>query len=315
MDSRPIMLSLRFWRINRIKESFDILKAPFRASPISTRGRKCGPNLWQQHHLKARDASQSATKGERQFTSIWDWWQNYAIYRQSQLLRDWLDAWVRYLDHIVHVQYLPQCVATAQRTKYAHTLFTQWQKQTGTTWIAETRVQGSKRAIENSTKGEREQLTPFIPISERKRWHNKIDPSLQGVPWGAEHKLAQNTSQKNIISHPPHPDGHQAHHGVVHLRPLRAGRNGISTVGRTINGQSNNGRNNLELAFFKEVAQNMQETGSSRPKTTSSTLSPTTRKSESVPRFVPIKYLYRSCWIWVSHSASTNQQPWVRRVV
>ena len=41
-------------------------------------------------------------------------------------------------------QYLPQCAATAKRKIYAHTLFTQcWRTQTGTTSIAETRVQGS----------------------------------------------------------------------------------------------------------------------------------------------------------------------------
>ena len=48
--------------INRIKEAFEILKAPFfHASPISTRCSKCGPTLWQMHHHKARDALQSAT--------------------------------------------------------------------------------------------------------------------------------------------------------------------------------------------------------------------------------------------------------------
>ena len=89
--------------INRIKEAFEILKAPFSsASPISTRGSKCGPNLWQIHHQKARDALRSATKGDRGFTLISDRWQKDEIYRQSQLAHNWSDAWVPNLDHIVN---------------------------------------------------------------------------------------------------------------------------------------------------------------------------------------------------------------------
>ena len=52
--------------LNRIKEAFEALKPPhYRTSCIVTRGSKCGPNPWQQHHHKARDALRSATKGER----------------------------------------------------------------------------------------------------------------------------------------------------------------------------------------------------------------------------------------------------------
>ena len=89
--------------INRIKEVFEIPKASFfRASPISTRGSKCGLNQWQQHRHKARDALRSAAKGDRAFTSIWERWQNDEIHKQSQLAHNWSDAWVRYLDDIVH---------------------------------------------------------------------------------------------------------------------------------------------------------------------------------------------------------------------
>ena len=89
--------------MNRIKEAFEILKTPYkRTSTIVARGSRCGPNPWQQHHHKARDALRSAAKGERTFTSIWDRWQHDEIFRTSQLSHYWLDAWVRYLDHIVH---------------------------------------------------------------------------------------------------------------------------------------------------------------------------------------------------------------------
>ena len=49
----------------------------------------------------------------------------------------------------------------------------------------------------------------------------------------------QNISQKNIISHPLHPAGHQAQHGGVRLRGAKVGTNGTRTGGKTTNGQTN----------------------------------------------------------------------------
>ena len=91
--------------MNQMKEAFEILKAPYyRTSMTVTRGSKCGPNPWQQHHHKARDALRSAAKGDSGFTSIWDRWQSDAACKQSQLVHNWSDAWVRNLDHIVHFE-------------------------------------------------------------------------------------------------------------------------------------------------------------------------------------------------------------------
>ena len=79
------------------------LKAPYhRTSMIVISGSRCGPNPWQQHHHKARDALRSATKGERTFTSIWDRWQSDEIYRKFQLPHYRWDTWDRYLDNIAH---------------------------------------------------------------------------------------------------------------------------------------------------------------------------------------------------------------------
>ena len=53
------------------KEAFEALEAPHcRTSSIATRGGRCGPKPWQPHHHNARDASRSATKSVRTFTSI-----------------------------------------------------------------------------------------------------------------------------------------------------------------------------------------------------------------------------------------------------
>ena len=49
----------------------------------------------------------------------------------------------------------------------------------------------------------------------------------------------QHISQKNIISRPLHPAGHQAQHGGVRLRGAKVGTNGTRTGGKTTNGQTN----------------------------------------------------------------------------
>ena len=108
--------------MNRIKGAFEILKAPYyRTSPIATRGSKCGPNLWQQHHHKARGALRSATKGDRGFTSIWNRWQNFEMYRQSKLAQNLSDACVRHLDHTVHFN-ICHNATQPQRERYVNRL-------------------------------------------------------------------------------------------------------------------------------------------------------------------------------------------------
>ena len=78
-------------------------------------------------------------------------------------------------------QYLPQCAATATTKKYAKTLSTQcWRKQTGTAlYHRDQGTQEAKEQLRNLQKEKREQFAHLIPVSERKRLHNKIDPSLQ----------------------------------------------------------------------------------------------------------------------------------------
>ena len=87
--------------IGRIKKAFEILRAPyFRASVLNSRGVKHSPNLWQEHHHKAKDALHGCPNKKRTDTSIWwDRWQDDQTYRQPQLAVGWSDAWVRYSDH------------------------------------------------------------------------------------------------------------------------------------------------------------------------------------------------------------------------
>ena len=144
--------------INRIKEAFEIVKAPFRASHISTRGAKCGPNPWQLHHDKARDAFRGATKGERGFTSIWDRWQNDAAYR---------DAWFRNLNHIVQFRIFHNA-PQQQRERNLCVLYLRSADENRQA-LPPSQRPGYREAKEHSRNFQnekREQLAHFIPESE-----------------------------------------------------------------------------------------------------------------------------------------------------
>ena len=137
--------------MNRIKEASKIQKAPhYRTSMNVTRGSKCGPNPWQQHHYKARDALRSATKGERTLTSIWDRWQNNEIYRKIQL---------------------------------AHK-----EKQAGPSWQRPGYWE-AKKELSNLYNSKRQQQVPYIPISDRKRLRDKIGPFTTRVLGMVEYAL------------------------------------------------------------------------------------------------------------------------------
>ena len=60
---------------------------------------------------------------------------------------------------------------------------------------------------------------------------------------------------------------------------------------------------------FQRSRISIQATGATRLKTRSSTLSPTTSKSDRMPRLVLISFIFlKKSWIWVSHSARSNSR-------
>ena len=83
---------------------------------------KRGPNLWQEHHHKAKDAPRGTKKGGRKFTSIWDRWQNDENYRESQLAIGWSDAWMRDLDHVTQIDIYHKA-PQEQRSRYHNLLY------------------------------------------------------------------------------------------------------------------------------------------------------------------------------------------------
>ena len=134
----PIMLTLRFQRdfslpmreAHQTRPGYDATNQSCFEIPESTmlpyvcdycKGCKHSPNLWQEHHHKAKEALRCASKGKREFTSIWDRWQNDETFRKSQLVHEWSDAWVRYLDHIAQID-ISHTAPHSQREGYNNLL-------------------------------------------------------------------------------------------------------------------------------------------------------------------------------------------------
>ena len=280
--------------MNRIKETFEILEAPYyRTSPISKRGSKSGPKMWQQHHHKARDAIRSATKGDRGFISIWDGWQNAEIYRESQLAQYWSDAWVRYLDHIVQFS-IHHNATQQQRESTINVLYLRSVDENRQAPPLSQRPgywEAKKESI-NLQKARREELAP-------------IDPSLQKYLEWLSTKLGRICCRRTS--------------SVILLIPLvtklnlvefvfmdfelaemasaqLAGRQIVRTM---VSETTSNSR-------FRRSRTSIQETGASRLKTTSSTLSPSTRKSDR--SLVLIKFFLQKL-LNLSFALSQWQQP------
>ena len=166
--------------MNRIKEPFEALKAPYHhTSPIITRDGKCGPNPWQEHH-KARDTMRSAMKGDKKYTSIWDRWQHDDAYRTSQLAHNWSDAWVRYLDHIVHFD------------------IGQKGKQAGSLWMRPG-YQEANKELANLQKAQRQAQVPYIPVSERKRQNNNVASMSHRYKRLHEHRIFTRPSRSEVL--------------------------------------------------------------------------------------------------------------------
>ena len=121
----------------------------------------------------------------------------------------------------------------------------------------------SKRAIKK--------VAPFIPVSEKKRLHNKIDPSLQEYfEWLSRNKedyFAEEHHQPSSSS-----SWSPTSCGAL-LHGLRTGKDGINTVGKTTDGQSNGEWNNLEFAFLRSRKRNQTTTSRKLSTTTKSLVS------------------------------------------
>ena len=216
--------------IRRIKAAFEILKAPsFRTSVVTAKGDyKRGPNLWQEHHHKAKDAQQfTKKKGGRKFTSIWDRWQNDENYRESQLAIDWSDAWVRYLDHLHKID-ISHKAPQEQRSRYNNLLYLRCVHEDRQAPLLSQRpgYQAAKNAqVEMQTQSRQYLGIPFYQKSGYLGWLST--------------NRALSASQKNANRQPHLPllIGLQ-HPGGAHTRGLRTGKDGINTVGRMTNGTS-----------------------------------------------------------------------------
>ena len=153
----------------------------FRTSAINARGYKPGPDLWQEHHHKAKDALRGCSKNKRLYTSIWDRWQNDETYRESQLASDWTDAGVRYLDHIAKID-TSHAAPHLQRNRYNNLLYLRSvnEDKQAPTVPQRPAYQDVKKALVDMHKQVRQDCgVTFVPKVERQRLRNQLDPSMQ----------------------------------------------------------------------------------------------------------------------------------------
>ena len=92
--------------MDRIRTTFAALKTPYySASKEISRGKKSGHNPWKQDHQKAKKAKRGVLKRGK-YTFTLDRWQNDEVYRESYLVHNWTEEYVKYLDmHLVDNDY------------------------------------------------------------------------------------------------------------------------------------------------------------------------------------------------------------------
>ena len=167
--------------MSRISEAFEALLAPYyRSSSNVTRGSRCGPNPWQQHHHKARDALRSAAKGERTFTSFWNGWKHDEIFSEMSTLTQMVGRMGQVLGSHRAVRHTPQRTAMAEKgmwTWFIYEVLTRTNRRDHHGRDKGTRKQ--KRELANLQKSKGLMQVLYIPASVRKRQNNKLDFSLR----------------------------------------------------------------------------------------------------------------------------------------
>ena len=121
-------------------------------------------------------------KNERNFTSIWDRWQNDETHTESQLAIGWSDAWVRYLDHIAQID-ISHKDTPEQRGRYHNLIYLRGVDEDRQAPPLSTRpgYQEAKNALVEMQRQSRQDLgIQFFPNSERKRLNGQLDPELRG---------------------------------------------------------------------------------------------------------------------------------------
>ena len=144
--------------------------------------------------------------------------------------------------------------------------------------------QEAKKELSNLQKSKREEQVPYVQVCDRKRSQNRIDPSLQ------EYRKIQNAHNHHRRHHHLQA-GHQAQHGGVRLHGLKSWQKwhphswqDDKWSEQMVNETTSNSRS-------LRSPNSIQETGATRLKTTSSTLSPSTSKSDCSL----VSIFYRCC--------------------
>ena len=125
---------------------------------------------------RQKDALRGCSENKRQYTSIWDRWQNDETYRESQLAINGSDAWTKKAQiHISHV------APHLQRNRYYNLFYSRSVNEDKQASPPPQRpeYQDAKKALVDMHKKVRQDCgVIFIPKVERQRLRNQLDPSM-----------------------------------------------------------------------------------------------------------------------------------------
>ena len=165
--------------LDRIRIAFAALKTPYyRTAVIQSRGLRRGHNPWQKEHHKAMDAKRGVLKRGK-YISIWDLWQKNEVHRECQLVHGWTDEWIKYLEYISEID-ISHNAPHRQRLRYESTVYMRGvdsNKQAGPL-CQRPDYKSSANALVILQRAQGKGV-PHIPIKERTRQDNTLDPEVQ----------------------------------------------------------------------------------------------------------------------------------------
>ena len=236
-------------------------------------------------------AARECHKGDRGFTSIYllQSGTDGKITRSAgnlSLLMKWSDAWVRYLDHIVHFNIYHNATQPQRERKVNLLRYRSVDENKQAPRLCQRQGhREAKKELSNQQKSKREEQVLYISVSDRKGLQKRIDPSLLDyLEWlstnWAEEFAEEHHQPSSSSSWTPSPTLWSSSSWTPSWQKSIPAQVAGRQMARAMVNET------TSTHVLNEVDLGTTEIGATRLKTTSSTLSPSTGKSDcSLVRF------------------------------
>ena len=143
---------------------------------------KYGPQSWQEMHKRAKDALQGAMKNGKNRDKEWtilDRWYKDHQYREIQSQRHgWTIEWVKCLDYLAQIDISYKATA-AQRNRYECNIELLCNDSDFHAGPRRGRPMWNEAVSTARVKNQEEWNIPYIPVDQRERLNDKLDPKLK----------------------------------------------------------------------------------------------------------------------------------------